>query len=550
MINKKTSWRFCLLLPVVILSSCFVIRASVPLPKKPDIIFVRIPAAAEPSTPPISTQLPSDRCVDGCQIVRFSFSGTRGKVVLLTAEFLSARDPAVSFSGEKILFAGKQKEGEPWQIWQMDVNGENKIQITHGNSDCVSPLYVGSLFHLDDKTPTRRIAYLQSNHLYTCDLDGKNPQRITFNLYPEFSPDVLPNGRIIFSSLKNNGFETGSGKSLDLLAVNIDGTDLMGYLTGFDVPGNKEMVRIARDGRVYFIQTDVSQWLGGGTLAHVSSRRPAHSYHVVDSDEKGFYHSPCPLPDGSIVVSYRGRKKGALYGLFILDSGTVGQDGAPSPGNDETNQKFLRGPGCTYSAVLRNAHGGDSSFEASYAVLALQMPPHAVGFFQKAPPGRRRHRKTLYVSDDYHCVDARVLAPHPVVKGRSSFVDHNRETGIFYCIDVYISDRPEVKRLARGSIEQVRVLEGGRTLGTAPVEADGSFHIRVPAKTPLAFQLLDKEGKVITSQHSWTWVMPRESRGCIGCHEDRELAPPNQLPRAVVKPAVQIGAAAKKSKKR
>ncbi|NIM13180.1 MAG: hypothetical protein GTO45_13770 [Candidatus Aminicenantes bacterium] len=136
-------------------------------------------------------------------------------------------------------------------------------------------------------------------------------------------------------------------------------------------------------------------------------------------------------------------------------------------------------------------------------------------------------------------------------------MDHNRETGVFYCIDVYISDRPEVKQLARGSIKQVRVLEGvfldreaavtRRILGTAPVEADGSFHIRVPAKTPLAFQLLDKEGKVITTQLTWTWVMPRESRGCIGCHEDRELAPPNQLPRAVVKPAVQIEAAPRKN---
>ncbi|NIM11362.1 MAG: hypothetical protein GTO45_05165 [Candidatus Aminicenantes bacterium] len=44
-------------------------------------------------------------------------------------------------------------------------------------------------------------------------------------------------------------------------------------------------------------------------------------------------------------------------------------------------QKFLRGPGGTYSAVLMNTHGDDTSFEASYAVLALQMLPHAVGFF-------------------------------------------------------------------------------------------------------------------------------------------------------------------------
>ncbi len=35
----------------------------------------------------------------------------------------------------------------------------------------------------------------------------------------------------------------------------------------------------------------------------------------------------------------------------------------------------------TYSAVLRNIHGDNTSFEATYAVLVLQMLPHTVGFF-------------------------------------------------------------------------------------------------------------------------------------------------------------------------
>ena len=321
---NKTLWQLCLLLGGVIFSFYFVMGAGVPPPTGPDIIFVRIPAAAKPSSPSMTTQLPWDRYVDGCQIVCFSLSDTRGEAVPLTAEFLSARDPAVSFDGQKILFAGKQRKGESWQIWQMDGSGGNKIQITRGNSDSVSPLYVGSLFHLDDKAPTRKIVYQGGNHLYTCDLDGKNPQRITYNLYPEFAPDVLPNGRIIFSSLKNNGLE----KTLDLLAVNIDGTDLMGYLTGLDVPGDKEMVRISRDGRIYFIQSDLSEWLGGGSLAYVSSRRPAHSYNVFTPGENGYYHSPCPLPDGGLIVSYRSKKKGSLYGLKIIKSFCGGSRGA------------------------------------------------------------------------------------------------------------------------------------------------------------------------------------------------------------------------------
>jgi hypothetical protein len=504
MINKKKSRGPGLLLTGVFLTLCIVLTAGTVPPIEPDIVFVRIPAAAEPQAPHINSRIPSDRYVDGCQIMRLSLSDTGQKPVPLTAGFLSACDPAVSFDGQKILFAGKQKKGDPWQIWRMDGNGGNKIQITRGNSDSVSPLYVGSLFHLDDKAPTRKIVYQGGNHLYTCDLNGKNSRRITYNLYPEFTPDVLPNGRIIFSSFTNNGLETDSGKTLDLLAVNIDGTDLMGYLTRLDVPGDKEMVRIARDGRVYFIQSDLGQWLGGGALAYVSTRRPAHSFNTLDTGENGFYHSPCPLPEGGLIVSFRSKKKGSIYNLKIIKSFCGGESA------ERRAQSAKRKANIKINAM-------------HYALCAM------------------RH---------YHCVDAQVLAPHPVVKGRSSFVEHNRDTGIFYCIDVYISDRPEVKKLPFGSVKRVRVLEGilkngastvsRRILGTAPVEPDGSFQIRVPARTPLAFQLLDKDSKVVAGRHSWAWVMPRESRGCIGCHENRELAPPNQLPKALIKPAVKL----------
>jgi amino acid adenylation domain-containing protein len=59
-----------------------------------------------------------------------------------------------------------------------------------------------------------------------------------------------------------------------------------------------------------------------------------------------------------------------------------------------TKEKFLRGSRDTCGAAIKNVHGGDTSRKASYVVFALQMLPHAVGFFQKEPPGRRRYYKT------------------------------------------------------------------------------------------------------------------------------------------------------------
>ena len=45
---------------------------------------------------------------------------------------------------------------------------------------------------------------------------------------------------------------------------------------------------------------------------------------------------------------------------------------------------------------------------------------------------------------------------------------------------------------------------------------------------------------------SWLWVMPGERRGCIGCHEDRELTPPNRHVQALRKDAVPVGVTPRK----
>jgi hypothetical protein len=116
---------------------------------------------------------------------------------------------------------------------------------------------------------------------------------------------------------------------------------------------------------------------------------------------------------------------------------------------------------------------------------------------------------------------------------------------VFYCLDSYRTasgQGGDGSVAPPGTIKHVRVIEGPsqRILGIAPVEPDGSFHIRVPAETPLTFQLLDEDYVALRTQRAWTWAMGNESRGCVGCHEDPELAPPNRLVAAIVKPPVDL----------
>jgi mono/diheme cytochrome c family protein len=66
-----------------------------------------------------------------------------------------------------------------------------------------------------------------------------------------------------------------------------------------------------------------------------------------------------------------------------------------------------------------------------------------------------------------------------------------------------------------------------RVIGEVPVEADGSAHFRVPADTPVYFQLLDENHMELRRMRSFISFQPGEVRSCHGCHETREEAPRN-----------------------
>ncbi len=62
-------------------------------------------------------------------------------------------------------------------------------------------------------------------------------------------------------------------------------------------------------------------------------------------------------------------------------------------------------------------------------------------------------------------------------------------------------------------------------LGTVPVETDGSAHFRVPADKAVYFQLLDENFMELRRMRSFISFQPGEARGCVGCHESKEVAP-------------------------
>ena len=62
------------------------------------------------------------------------------------------------------------------------------------------------------------------------------------------------------------------------------------------------------------------------------------------------------------------------------------------------------------------------------------------------------------------------------------------------------------------------------SLGTVPVEADGSCAFRIPSGVPIQLQALDAEGKAILTMRSFIYSQKGEIQGCAGCHEEKNAS--------------------------
>jgi hypothetical protein len=223
----------------------------------------------------------------------------------------------------------------------------------------------------------------------------------------------------------------------------------------------------------------------GGHLASVSMERPLHSRQTLTPPGSGVFEAPFGLPDGSVLA---GRRAAA---------------GAPS------------------SIWRVDAQGGLTEIHAD-PEADLTQPV--------------------------------LLARRPLPDGRGSVVDSKDSTARLYCMSVYTGDEAAARLMPRGAAKRLRVLEAvpawktadplsdlapARLLGEIDLEADGSFQVQVPANTPMKVQVLDQAGFALRSS-AWFYVRNKENRGCIGCHEDRELTPENRVPDALNKKAPDL----------
>jgi hypothetical protein len=137
----------------------------------------------------------------------------------LVADFASSADPAVSFDGQRILFAGKAHANDSWHIWEINADGSDPRRITSTPDDCVRPFYL----------PGDRIVYARKIAdrfvVETADLTGRNALALTYGTANFVPTDVLRDGRILFEA----GYPLGSESIPELYTVYSDGSGVESY---------------------------------------------------------------------------------------------------------------------------------------------------------------------------------------------------------------------------------------------------------------------------------------------------------------------------------
>jgi len=138
----------------------------------------------------------------------------------LAPGFAASADPEVSFDGQRVLFAGRQRPEDPWQIWEAPAGAPfAPRRITAWPEDTVRPLYL----------PDNKIVYArkmpQGYQLEVLALGGGSPLRITYAPGNYLASAVLHDGRVLYEG----PYPSPESGVHDLYTVYPDGSGVEAY---------------------------------------------------------------------------------------------------------------------------------------------------------------------------------------------------------------------------------------------------------------------------------------------------------------------------------
>jgi hypothetical protein len=159
---------------------------------------------------------------------------------ILARDFAASADPALSFDGKRVLFAGRQKTEDHWQIWEISIEGGSPKRVTNCAQDCIRPFYL----------PDNRLVYSEkiNGHfvIQSAFLDGGKPLALTYWAGNSMPTDVLLDGRVLFDST----YPPGESGNPEIYTVYSDGSGVESYRCDHGTP--RHSGRQFRSGDIIF----------------------------------------------------------------------------------------------------------------------------------------------------------------------------------------------------------------------------------------------------------------------------------------------------------
>lgn len=351
--------------------------------------------------------------------------------------------------------------------------------------------------------------------IWRMELDGRDVSQVTRDSTNHGEPAYLPGGRIVYSAtVEGQDGESGTA----LYTARHDGTDVQ-RITFHPYPDRAPAV--LSDGRVLFVTRGSTGSHGGEALFTVRyDGTGAELFH--ENQEGGHLRGRAWETADAEVVFVESESPDAAAGEVI----------AVSALRPLRSRRVIAG--------VSKGRFHSMSADPSGALLVSYRETDDTPFTVRWLESGTGELGALIVDDpDHHAVEPVVVAERQPPRSFVSVVDPLKTSGTLYCLDAELFDAPSVD-LPGTRNGAVRVFGAGGLLGEIPLEADGSFFVEIPSNTPVRFETVDAGGRTIHGPSAWFWVRPNENRGCIGCHEDRESAPPNRVPMAVEQPPVSL----------
>ena len=332
-------------------------------------------------------------------------------------------------------------------------------------------------------------------------LSDKSLRQLTAGKEDAIRPLYLPDGRFAYAQLTPVGFQ--------LQVRDLDGVpgavQPLTFIRASAIP-----VDVLADGRILF---EAGFPLGSGATPEL---------FLVYSD-------------GSGVESYRCDHGPARWGGKQLASGDVVFTHGNSLARFTSalaHEERIVAPAAQYTGQIAEMSSGDwlvsakKAGEKNSSVWSLKQGSASLQIVLSEP------------SRDL--TDPVLIAPHKTPKRHPSAL-HPWDYSNLLALNARISRDGTL----RGTPATVRMetedADGhAQVLGTAPIDPDGSYFVKVPGDRPIRFAVLDAKGSVLRQERGWFWARVGEQRYCVGCHAGPERAPENRVPGVLLRTTTPV----------